>query len=791
MRIKSVRVQNLRAIRDCTLYLDSLTALVGPGGAGKSTFLHALTLFQGIMAASEEDYHNRDTSKPIEVKITFDELPDPAKERLSKYVRNGELDVARIIYWEDGRATSTLHGFSLRNKDFEGVLDAPNPTVARERYQDLLSNPDYRDLPVWSSFPKIKDHLQSWEEKNPGKCAMRHDSGRFFGYGGTGAGCLERYIRILYVPAVCGAAGGGKDGKGSAPGDLLDLTVDKALAERGDLQSLQGEIKQMYDRAMGPHSLPDLAGLEADLGRALGGLASGARACLDWSPPDPNAAMPHAEARLAEGGRASPAAGAGHGLQRALAMAVLHRLSAAQATGAQDSPPAERPSLVLAIEYPELGQHPARMRRLAGLLCSLSDGGIPGAAGRMQVAYTTHSPRLVFADRIGQVRLVGRSATAAAGGGGRPWATSVSGTTPAAILEDLKRCGAAPGSAGSLDHFLLRAVWPAVSEGFFADIVVLVEAQPDRIILEAAAEAMGRPLDALGAAVVQCGSKSSMPIPIAMFRRLGMPVYAVWGADGSGGGRERASERIASALGCKGGGWRGRVTGLSACLPKGLEGVARADLRDALGSASGERPDRIILERRRALHGIAETGSRTLDAQLLAEEIREKPLRLRTVESIVERIADMSPGGEPPPRPGHPLYKSGRIPSPTRMTYPVLEFCSGGKTKSTAELEIEMCNWLGLLVEQGVERIDHGLRKKTKTSMSWALLYLHEAGLLDKKKYKDVDKYRDRRERAHYTITQEGERVVADPNISNLTLTYLQKKYPARQERNEGDGKHA
>ena len=500
MRIKSVRVQNLRSARDCTITLDSLTALVGPNGAGKSTFLHALMLFQGKMPVSEEDYYNRDTSEPIEVKITFGELPDPAKERFSKYVRNGELDIVRIIYWEDGRTTSTLHGFSLRNKDFEAIMDAPNPTVARERYQDLLAAPDYRDLPKWSSFPKAKEYLQNWEEKNPGKCAMRHDNGKFFGYSGVGAGYLGKYIRFLYVPAVRDAAGDGKAGKGSALGDLLDLTVNKALAERSDFQSLQGEIREMYDRVMGPHSLPELADLKADLSRTLGSFARGAGVELDWDPPDPSVAMPRAEARLVEDGYASPVAGAGHGLQRAFIMAALHHLSRAQAAGAQDDPPNGGPSLVLAIEEPELYQHPTRMRHLARLLRSLSDGGIPGVADRMQVVYATHSPHFVFADRIGQVRLVSKSAPSAAGGG-EPWSTSVAGATPADILGDLKRCGAALASAGAVDHFLLRAMGPAVSEGFFADAIVLVEGPSDRIILEAVAEAMGCPLDALGVAL--------------------------------------------------------------------------------------------------------------------------------------------------------------------------------------------------------------------------------------------------------------------------------------------------
>lgn len=787
MRIKKIRVQNLRAVKDCTLALDSLTALVGPNGAGKSTFLHALVLFQGKTPVSEEDYYNRDTSEPIEVKITFGDLQDQAREQFSKYVRDGELDVARIIYWEDGGATSTLHGFSLRNRDFEGILDALNPTVARTRYQDLLGNPEYRDFPRWSSFAKIKEYLQKWEAENPDRCVMRHDNGKFFGYSGVGAGYLGKYTRLLYVPAVRDAAGDGRAGKGSALGDLLELTVNKALAERGDFQSLQGEIKRMYDKVMGPRNLPELDGLKADLSRALGSFARGARVDLDWSLPDPSVGMPHAQARLVEDGYASPVAGAGHGLQRAFIMAALHQLSRAQAASMQADPPDDGPSIVLAIEEPEIYQHPTRMRHLASLLRSLSDGGIPGLASRMQVVYTTHSPHFVFGDRIGQVRLVSKSAPAEAGGpGGRPWTTSVSSTTPADILRELKRCGVAAESAESADQFLLRAMGPAVSEGFFADAVVLVEGPSDRIILDAAAAAKGCPLDALGVAVIPCGSKSAIPPLIAMFRSLGIPVYAIWDADENDDNQKRESEHIASALGYEGGDWRGKIADQFACLPDDLEGTLRSDLKAALGPESGDRPDRGILKERRARHGVRKKDSKPLNAQLLAEEVREQRLHLETLESIVQKIANMAAGPAPAPAPApaaprHALRRSSTIPTMDDMMYHVLEMCSGGRAKALAELVGEMSDWLGLSAEQRQERTrGGGGEAKIRATVRWAVWHLRTAGLLGTY----------RRGRMHYKATQSGEKIVADATITRLPTSRLERIRPGYRKR-KGKGPDA
>ncbi|MHC1999240.1 AAA family ATPase [Methylobacterium sp. CM6241] len=45
MKIKSVRIQNLRSLRDQIIEMSEYTCLVGANGAGKSTILCALNIF--------------------------------------------------------------------------------------------------------------------------------------------------------------------------------------------------------------------------------------------------------------------------------------------------------------------------------------------------------------------------------------------------------------------------------------------------------------------------------------------------------------------------------------------------------------------------------------------------------------------------------------------------------------------------------------------------------------------------------------------------------------------------
>lgn len=70
-----------------------------------------------------------------------------------------------------------------------------------------------------------------------------------------------------------------------------------------------------------------------------------------------------------------------------------------------------------------------------------------------------------------------------------------------------------------------------MGEGFFADVVALVEGESDRAALLAVAGTMGLDFDSLGIAVIPCFSKSSIDRPLVIFRQLGIPVYAVWDGD--------------------------------------------------------------------------------------------------------------------------------------------------------------------------------------------------------------------------------------------------------------------
>jgi predicted ATPase len=156
---------------------------------------------------------------------------------------------------------------------------------------------------------------------------------------------------------------------------------------------------------------------------------------------------------------------------------------------------------VLLIEEPELLLTPQAQRYLYRLLHRFAEGG-------NQVLYSTRSPSFVDAahheeivrlDRIGSNRWIRR-------------------TDPDA-LDVAERVRL----AAEFDH--------ERSEMFFADVVVLVEGQTERLSLPFIFRAMGHDPDAEGIAIVEVGGKANLPMAATLLDQLAIPFVVVHDAD--------------------------------------------------------------------------------------------------------------------------------------------------------------------------------------------------------------------------------------------------------------------
>lgn len=559
MLIQEIQVKNYRSILDESLPCDSLTALVGRNGSGKSSFLNAIELFYNPSAnITEEDFYSEDISQNIEIAVTFTELNSDARERFSTYMHNDLLTVVRVFTLAEGKKSGTYHGMRPQNPDFACVRNAGNSTSIRDKYKEIKNTEKYSTLPTASSATKALAALDEWESSNPAQCKRMRDDGQFFGFTQVGQGYLGKHTKYIRVPAVREAQEDSIEKKGSSVTEIMDLVVRSVLESRRDLADFKQQTQIGYKEIIDPEKLTELKSLQNDLSNTLRFYAPNASVTMNWSEiADISIPLPQAKVKLLEDGYESAVERTGHGLQRAFIVTMLqHLVSARSAETPTEEETSEKgesqeiegshlPSLVLAIEEPELYQHPSRQRHLATVLLKLASGTIPGVAANTQVIYTTHSPLFVGLDRFPQIRVLRKTSNEH----GKAKVTQLKKADMKRVAEELWKAQGSQRVKYTVDTLIPRLhalMTPWMNEGFFADTVVLVEGENDRAAILGMAKYMCHDFDSLGITVVPCFGKTNIDRPFVIFRQLDIPVYIIW--DGDWGGSNSKSEINKSLL---------------------------------------------------------------------------------------------------------------------------------------------------------------------------------------------------------------------------------------------------
>src|SRR5690348_8218903 len=379
MKIKSVRIQNLRAFRDETIPFNNYSCLVGPNGSGKSTVLCALNLFFGATADSpvdltsleEEDFFQRDTSVPIVVTVTFCDLEAEAQKDFEGYYRQNELVVSASATFDPETRKAEVRQFGQRMamKEFAPFFKADGdsakvPELAKI-YGELMAV--CPELPKVKTKDAMRDALHEYEGKHPEKCELIPSQDQFYGVS-KGSNRLEKYIQWVFVPAVKDATTEQSEGKNTALAKLLERTVRSKTNFDDSIKEIRTKAQEDY-KALLAKNQNTLDGISASLKARLSSWAHPeANLRLEWRQDYDRAVQvddPFAEIIAGEGKFEGKLARFGHGFQRSYLLALLQELS-----GSGD---AVGPRLILGIEEPELYQHPPQARLLANVLKDLSE----------------------------------------------------------------------------------------------------------------------------------------------------------------------------------------------------------------------------------------------------------------------------------------------------------------------------------------------------------------------------------------------------------------------------------
>ena len=526
MKIKTIRIENFRSFQNETITLNRYSSFVGPNGAGKSNVLSALNVFFQEQASSKtdtakltnEDYFGKNTTAPIRITVTFDEITPEAEEALSHYVRQGELVVTAEARFDANAEIGQVRHFGQRlgMAEFRLFFEAVKQKVPAAQLAETFGTlrEEFTDIGQARSTDARAEALRAYEADHPERCELIESEDQFYGVNSTGM--LARFVQWVYVPAVKDAGDEGEESRNSALEKLITRVVRTRTNFDEEIETLKTDTLTRYQELLDSNQ----AGLD-EMAQALEKrLATwahpGARVGAKWLS-DPNKSVvvqqPIAGIKTGEGDFLGSLARMGHGLQRSYLFALLQELADADA--------ADAPALILSCEEPELYQHPPQARHLADVFQQL-------AAGNNQVIVTSHSPLFVSGKGFEDVRLVRRPNPNA--GTVVRWLT-VQGLCDR--IREAKGQDLEQGTTGLVAK-IHQALQPGIAEMFFAQVPVLVEGVEDEAYITTQLHLSGLWQDfrRLGCHVIPVNGKGRLIQPLAIANEFGLPVFVVFDADG-------------------------------------------------------------------------------------------------------------------------------------------------------------------------------------------------------------------------------------------------------------------
>lgn len=266
MQLVHANIRHFRSLKDISVSLGAHTSLIGGDGAGKSSILKAIDRFYSTSKSLDaDDYFGRDTTTPVEIELTFDNLNAQELETFEDRVREGRLTVTRVF---DSTSQSGRYVGSVpQNPDFSAIRELPTADPKIAAYRALrATDADYNaQLPAANSAPAVEDAMQAWENAHPGDLVMQPDNGQFFGFQNASRGALGRHTTFVFIPAVREAATDATDGKSSAIGRLLELVVRSAILQRQDVVAFRANMTAQYQALVSPENMPELGQLAGTL----------------------------------------------------------------------------------------------------------------------------------------------------------------------------------------------------------------------------------------------------------------------------------------------------------------------------------------------------------------------------------------------------------------------------------------------------------------------------------------------------------------------------------------------
>lgn len=503
-----------------TIPFDSVTTFIGPNGTGKSTVLHALDwFFNGKPGAlTERDCSFGATDEDIEVQVTFTGITEKDRNELGKYAPAGVTTFTA----RKRRSPNGTEGLSANSKSyapFNAIRGQGSAAEKRASYNNLRNLDASLDLPAWSNVDAANEAMTIWETEHPDQLVEAPESlqTNFFGF--NSGGKMSGLFDFVLVTADLRASEESIDGKSSIIGRILERSIERAAADEEIAQIVEesrAKQQQVYENKF----KAQIDAITTQLNEVVTSYSPGRAVTVSPAEVELKAPRTTFEVAVLDGTTQTAVERQGHGFQRTLLISALQLLAQSRAASAEGV-------ICLAIEEPELFQHPIQAQTFAKVLRSLAED----VGKRIQVTYATHSPYFLEARHFDQIRRLTRSSDA-------PPVVTVHLTT----VDEVKAKLSEVLSADKVDRQLDSMVANQLAVALFAHRAFLVEGTTDLSVFYGIGDKISfGSLEASGISIVPVGSKTSIPLAHAILTSIGIPVYTLFDADAGFAARATAN----------------------------------------------------------------------------------------------------------------------------------------------------------------------------------------------------------------------------------------------------------
>lgn len=520
MKIQSVRIKNFRALKDVTIPFDSVTTLIGPNGTGKSTVLRALDWF---FNGKPNSLTNKDcffgvADEDIEVQVTFTDLTEKDRIELGKYAPAG---VMTFTAWkrrsQDG--AEVLSANSKSYAPFNQIRSMGSGAEKKTAYNALRTSAPSLNLPVWTNIEAANQAMTTWEAGHTDQLAEAPEAlqTNFFGF--NSGGKMSGLFDFVLVTADLRASEESIDGKSSIIGRILERSVDRSAADE-EIAKIVDESRAKQQKVYEEKFKAQLEGMTTQLNEVVASYSPGRTVTVSPAEVELKAPRTTFDVAVLDGTTETAVERQGHGFQRTLLISALQLLAQSGAASAEGV-------ICLAIEEPELFQHPIQAQTFAKVLRSLAED----TGKRLQVTYATHSPYFLEARHFDQVRRLTRSSD-------EGQLVTVHFATLAGVKGRLKEIL----SSDTVDRQLDGVVVNQLAVALFAHRAFLVEGPTESSVFYGIGDRISLgALEAAGVSIVSVGGKTSIPLAHTILTSIGIPVYALFDADNGFDARARAN----------------------------------------------------------------------------------------------------------------------------------------------------------------------------------------------------------------------------------------------------------